>query len=62
MSPLAKLRVELTNLVYRIQTGKLRGNREVMRACAYLELAQGIVGAELKKELEAAKAKEGGRV
>ena len=62
MSPLAKLRVELTNLIYRVQTGKLRGNREVMRACSYLELAKDIVGAELTKELEAAKEKEAGRV
>lgn len=58
MSPLAKLRVELNELVHRVQTGKLRGNREVMLACSYLELAKDIVGAELAKELEAAKAKE----
>ena len=62
MSPLAKLRVELTNLIYRGQTGKLRDDRDVQMAVQHLQIANDILGAALVRQLEAAKAKEGGRV
>jgi len=62
MSPLAKLRVELTNLIYRVQTGKLRDDRDVQMAVQHLQIANDILGAALVRQLEAAKAKEGGRV
>ena len=62
MSPLAKLRVELTNLIYRVQTGKLRDDRDVKMAVQHLQIANDILGAALVRQLEAVKAKEGGRV
>ena len=55
MSPLAKLRAELSNLTNRIQTGKLRHNEEVQMAVRYIMLANALVGAELTKELEQSK-------
>lgn len=58
MSPLAKLRVELTNLVYRIEKSPMYAHAEVARACCYIQMANDILGAALVRELEAAKAKE----
>lgn len=58
---LAALRSEIGAAILRTER-MFRGDRDVLRACAYLQLANDIVGAALVKELEAAKAKEASRV
>lgn len=51
---LTTLRAEIGAAILRTER-LFRGNRDVLRACAYLQLANDIVGAALVKELEAAK-------